>query len=754
MSKDVPPSGGEGGAGPPAPAAEPAPPGLLAELRRRGVVRAVVGYGVAAFAVLQVTEPILRGLHLPEGWLTPVVVLLGLGFPVTAALSWAFDLTTRGLVRTADAAPVTPGAARSPWLAQGGVIVLAAALGAALAWLALRTPAPVADADGRISVAVADFANETRDPDLDGLSGLLITSLEQSKKLRVVTRARMIDLTRHLGREAAERIDEALAREVGRKAGVRALLVASIRRLGESYTAELKALDPEKDEYLFTLREQARTKDEILPLVDRLSERVRLGLREGAREVAASDIKVAEAITPSLEAYRHYFRGKEALARLETGAAMGAFMEAVTLEPRFALAYYDVALLGFQMGAREKHLIEMAAKSSVGAPEKERGLIRALAAYVDSRFEEGHAAVQALSDRFPDDAEVAYLASQVLYWVGDFDGELPHIARRLRLRPGDHMARMDLLVVMQAQVRQAEGLALATDIARREPTPPAIAVRGLAKALVGDLAGSVEDCQVTRGDPLSDWIFSQALAACGRFEEALGPLASVDHYFIGLARAVALAYAGRRREMSASMERSAADPAAARDQILTMLATMLAGAGDQAAARRVLPGKDQIPGVQVLAHYEVGDDGRLAATLKQLPGGALSRKLGAALLADRQGHRAAALAALRELDRPAGWFVPYYRGMLAAAEGQHLEAVEALQRFEPPMLVGDEALLHPWLQARARLQLARSLDALGRREEGRRYVELQLARWKQADPDLPLLAEARAVCRQVGCQAP
>lgn len=98
--------------------------------------------------------------------------------------------------------------------------------------------------------------------------------------------------------------------------------------------------------------------------------------------------------------------------------------------------------------------------------------------------------------------------------------------------------------------------------------------------------------------------------------------------------------------------------------------------------------------------------------------------------------------------------VTYYRGIAAAEEGLHAEAVEALRAFEPSQLFFMDALFHPWLQARARLQLARSLDALGRREEGRKYVELQLARWRKADPDLPLLAEARAVCRQLACRAP
>src|SRR5512137_1653516 len=250
----------------------PPPTGLLAELRRRGVTRALVGYGLFAFAVLQVAEPILHALKLPDAWLTGVVVLLALGFPLTAALSWFYDLTRHGLVRAPASAPEPAvgadgevggqGAlpARTSRVALPAALVASALLGAVLAWLALRSsaPQPVADADGRIAVAVADFANSTGEPPLDALSGLLITSLEQSRKLKVLTRGRMFDLLKQAGREQVERIDESAAREVGLKAGVRALLLASVVRLGGAYVVELRALDPVKDHYLFTLREQAQ----------------------------------------------------------------------------------------------------------------------------------------------------------------------------------------------------------------------------------------------------------------------------------------------------------------------------------------------------------------------------------------------------------------------------------------------------------------------------------------------------------------
>src|SRR5512136_3311316 len=73
---------------------------FVAELRRSRVIRALVAWGIVAFAVLQVYEPVMHGLHLPEWTLSFVVVVLGLGFPVTVGLAWVFDLGPRGIERT------------------------------------------------------------------------------------------------------------------------------------------------------------------------------------------------------------------------------------------------------------------------------------------------------------------------------------------------------------------------------------------------------------------------------------------------------------------------------------------------------------------------------------------------------------------------------------------------------------------------------------------------------------------------------
>ena len=67
---------------------------LIAELQGRRVFRALLAYGIVAFAVLQVIEPIMHGRRWPDAVLGYVVVGLALGFPVVVALAWNFDVGT------------------------------------------------------------------------------------------------------------------------------------------------------------------------------------------------------------------------------------------------------------------------------------------------------------------------------------------------------------------------------------------------------------------------------------------------------------------------------------------------------------------------------------------------------------------------------------------------------------------------------------------------------------------------------------
>src|SRR5207253_8799341 len=97
---------------------------LIAELKRRRVFRALVGYAIVSFAVLQVIEPIMHGLRLPDWTLSFVVVGLAVGFPVVVVLAWVFDVSAGRIERTVPIRPEGPGGLRVAF-ALGAVAALA-----------------------------------------------------------------------------------------------------------------------------------------------------------------------------------------------------------------------------------------------------------------------------------------------------------------------------------------------------------------------------------------------------------------------------------------------------------------------------------------------------------------------------------------------------------------------------------------------------------------------------------------------------
>jgi tetratricopeptide (TPR) repeat protein len=773
---------------PPVEPGVPAPPGsagggFLAELRRRGVTRAVVAYAVAAFAALQVSEPILHALKLPDSWLTGIVVLLALGFPVVAAVSWGWDLTRRGWVRTVEAAGAPGPAVRPSRWPFVAALVGSAALGAALAWWALRPPAPVAGADGRIVLAVADFDNATQDPELDGLERILVGWLEQSRTLRVLTRGRLVELLRQSGKTGTERIDEPLARELGRRAGVRVLLLASIRRLGESYAVELRAVDPEKEDYLFALTpERAPAKADLFALLELLSDRIRERLHERPRDVEAAKVKV-EPATRSFEAWQHYLRGLREQDALHLPEAMAAFGRAVELDPTFALAHYRLANLGEWMRrprAERQRAMEVAVRHLDLVPLKERTLILAWQAHVDGKDDEAHRLYAGAVEAFPQDKEVLNAAAGLFVLQQRWEEALALVRRVVALDPTWAIGRGELTDLLESVGLAEERLALAR--AWAEETPTAMALTALSGALgqAGRLDEAIEAGR--RATQLEDRVYARvawadALILAERYPEAeaiLRPLASGegggsgDRFGRGkLWLAGALAYQGRMREafeVEGSLPATPDHRNGLRDFQRILLYDCVSGRPPPGEIRRLADLVEAsgnwlitwLP-LQLLFH---GEAAAAAAVASRLPPddefGMRRDALGQyqALLAWRQGHKQQALAELDRLARRgASYSRPFALWLLIVAareDGLHADVVALVDRLARTSSNLWRAVAYP----EAILWAAQAHERLGQRDLARARIEKLLGFWRRADPGLPLLAEARAMCRQVGCQAP
>jgi tetratricopeptide (TPR) repeat protein len=453
-------------------------------------------------------------------------------------------------------------------------------------------------------------------------------------------------------------------------------------------------------------------------------------------------------VTQNLEAYRSYFKGKELAARFDQRGARLAFQHALDVEPRFPLAAAEIAMLGYSYGAGDAGVLREASSLMSQAPAKERTLVECLEAMLSGAPKLAGERARLLHSQFPNDPEVAQVVGLVFYATGDFDAALPAYEHLLRLRPDFHLARIDFNAIMQALGRWREALELARQASQQPGAGPASGVPlANAQMLVGDVEGAVV---VLRASGVDDaWVRSllvPALAATGHSEEALAVVSRGDEHLAHQHRASAFAYGGRFQDGAAELDALGRDSTSDQALFSPVVAGYYATAGAITRARALLSNDfSSWYFFEPVARFEAGDEPGLRRLSLLLGDTTWLGRFTKALAAHRSGDTALALATMRELDRPGGWFVPYYRGRFAAESGQDAEAAEALGRYLGPVFGGADSLLQAWIDARARILLARALHRLGRDNQARETLDQQIRLWRDADPELPLFAEAKAL---------
>jgi len=655
---------------------------------------------------------------------------------------------------------------RSVSLAAAALSIVAAA---AALWRLVPEPSSPAPA-GPPLVAVADFTNETGDPDLDGLGGLVGTALQESPGLRVLTRTRMHDLQRRDGNEVAERIDERRGREIAKRAGVRGLLVGSVRRMGELFVVELRAIDPERDEYLFSEREQARGKSEVLPLVDRLAARARREL-VADRGPSTDAAPVARLVTSNLEAYRHYETGRSLEDRNLPGA-QEAYRKAIELDPDFALAHFALVTAA----SREKAPIgelgaiaTAAIRAADRAPWREGRLIRAWNAIVERRVADARALFREVLERHPDDKEALALYASV---AASPEEMLAYLERALAVDPMYVPAQEQLVWAMRDLGRQAELLPLARTWVAQPPAPRRLAAAAYALAMAGDLEGALEAAK--REDLLSPGrpTVEQIHLARGEYVEAeRAARERIDRSGQGIVDlGLALRYQGRRREALAILEEASGGGSSIASSRLryAMLGIVSDGPSEllRGRARELVAAQPMLDWLAALALAVAGDvpeAERHASALSREHADPGSRVfpdeiLGVAsfvqaLAARARGDAAAGRAMLRDLSASRRYKVrliaTFALGQACAEDGDLGCAVPALREYRAEN--SPWVLFQSWMFPRSTLLLAESVERQGQVDEARGLVERLLSDWRNADADLPELVRARALCRRLQC---
>jgi serine/threonine protein kinase/tetratricopeptide (TPR) repeat protein len=202
------------------------------------------------------------------------------------------------------------------------------------------------------TVVLSDFVNTTGDPVFDGtLKQALALQLEQSPYLKILPESRVRQALGFMGRPPDERITSDVAREIGLREGAKAVLDGSIAGLGSSYVITLSAVNAQNGDSLAREQVEAASKEDVLKALDRGASSLRAKLGESLGSVQQFAKPLEQATTSSLEALQAFSLGQAEHMGLHDVRAIPHLKRAVELDPNFAMAYGTLGVSYSNSGA-------------------------------------------------------------------------------------------------------------------------------------------------------------------------------------------------------------------------------------------------------------------------------------------------------------------------------------------------------------------------------------------------------------------
>jgi serine/threonine protein kinase/predicted Zn-dependent protease len=621
-------------------------------------------------------------------------------------------------------------------------VLLVAVVTAALYWRSTKAHA-LTEKD---TIVLADFANTTGDAVFDDtLRQALSAQLAQSPFLNILPDNRVHEILRLMGRPAAERLTQDTAREICVRSESKALLSGSIAGLGSHYSLSLAAANCQTGDLLAQEQVETSSKEEVLGALGKAATRLREKLGESLSSIRKFDTPVEQATTSSLEALRNYGVGKRLQGEAGDAEALPSYKRAIELDPNFALAYADLGLVYGNLGEMRlsKEYMRKAFDLRDRVSEAERYRITAFYyAFATGELEKENQTYELWAQAYPreplthHDLAINYLS------FGQFDKALLELQAARRLDPRNALTLGILCNVYAATDRLDEANSVLQE----------------ARKLNLD-HGSLESCayRLAFFQNNSSEMERAVAWSVGRPGE--------EDFMLNIESA-RQAYLGRL-EKAREFTRRAID-SERRDG----LKEVAAGTEASSALREAEMGNVQVARRQLAAALATGEDVRDNAALALA---ILGDETQAQKLADE-------LSKLHPLDTYIQRVnLPVIRARIEIARGKASQAVEILQGAAPfglgtcgggsapwclPYRLG-EAYLHfgqgaaaaaqfqelqnhrhrlmgSYRAPLAELGLARAYVLAGDTAKARTAYQDFLALWKDADPDVPILKEAKA----------
>jgi eukaryotic-like serine/threonine-protein kinase len=608
------------------------------------------------------------------------------------------------------------------------------------------------------TIVLADFVNTTGDPVFDETlrQGLAI-QLAQSPFLSLVSDERIQKALRLMGQPATARLTPGLAKEICERTAGAAVLDGSIASLGSQYVVGLRATRCRTGDVLDEQQVQAARKEEVLSALSQIAVKFRTRVGESLATVRQHDTPLEEATTPSLEALKAFSAASKHLTSdNDLAAGVPLFKEAIENDPQFAMAY---ASLGFTYGLLGQPALS--AESSTKAYE--------------------------LRDRASDREKFYISAAYDLQVTGNLVRALQTCELWVRAYPRDKSPHALLGAFLYPTVGKYEkGAEVAKQLVEIDPD---FATGYLQLAFNQQFAGHVEGAEKALQRAADrkleipelliqryDIAFLKGDRAAMDRELALGQQESGAEDLIADRQAFVWAHSGHVEKANALAKRAAdlnLQPEQAGRRALIEIGPALWAAlyGDTLAAKRHATAAADLStdrDVQYGAAFALalsGEPSRSRALAKDLETrfpedtAVQSIYLPAirALLAltdDAKGGGASMAIELLQRARPYDQGVPpsispmfigplypvYVRGLAYLAAHRASEAAEEFQRIldHRPIVVSDP------IGALAHLQVGRAFVLSGDTTKAKTAYQDFLALWREADPDIPILKQARA----------
>jgi eukaryotic-like serine/threonine-protein kinase len=623
-----------------------------------------------------------------------------------------------------------------------GAVATAAALGVGYVGPSLFSPRPAAALTSRDPLVVADFENRTGEPLFDGaLKVALAVALEQSPFLSIYPEARARDTLRLMQRSAEEPITRAIAREIAQREGLKALLAGSISRLGSNYALALEAIDAASGDVL--AREQVETagKEQVITSLGTAASRLREKLGESLASIQKFDTPLPRATTASLDALQAYALALEqgrAVPRLE---AIPHLKRAIELDPTFALAYAALSSVYANNGQTllappfSRKAFELRDRVS----ERERFFI-SWRYYSDAErsWDEALELARSWTESYPQEAFAFNSLGLARMRFGQFEQAIAAYTEARRLDPGLSVVYGNLGVVFRALDRRAEAQAALKVATDRQIYFGNVRPTLFALAFLDGNDASMERMVKEAGEADADSVLggpARVLAYRGRVKAAREQFGR-----------------GIRSAEQRGLDQTAAVLALQEAEIRAIAGECREVSNAVAAGLKLTRGLDELVRASrtlALCGAARGATDLLNELLEQFPQAYLSKRLHRpvveALIALRRGEAARAIERLdpvRPLDDApeAERWPAYLRGLAYAQLKDWGRATSEFQRLVDHPGMNPMSPLHPL----ARLGLARAHAAAGRASEARAAYETLFGIWKEADPDLAALRDARA----------